>query len=174
MLRSPLVGAASAAEFVGAGLASALTAGLGAGFTASGAPEAAESPGGVAVGGAAIGAAGCGFGAEAASPLIAVCRVGRFVAYQKTTSAIAIRTMAAMATPGRLRRRKSPSSCLSAARGMVAAGVAVRAVTGAAAGAAEERAGTGAFAAGAAASGLVTAGALHTRRHPAKEPMLPA
>src|ERR1700753_2695403 len=126
MLRSPLVGAASAGAVVGGRFASARPAGLGAVFTASGAPEAAESPGEVAVGGAAVGAAGCGFGAEAASPLIARCRVGRFVAYQKTTSAIAIRTMAAMATPGRLRRRGSASSCLSAVRGVGGAGVAAR------------------------------------------------
>ena len=112
-----------------------------------------------------------GFAVEAASPLIGACLAGRFEAYQKTTSAIAMRTMAAMATPGRLRGRETDFVLLErCARGGGDAGAAVRGVAarGTAAGVRrrpmEERP----------RLRRCTAGPLSTRRIAASEALLPA
>src|ERR1700761_1475490 len=93
--------------FAGEGPVAVLVLAAGEGFTVSGAPiVAAASPAGVAAGGT----AGGWFAGEAASPLIERWGVGRFEIYQKIAREIAMSTMAAMATPGRLRDRGSISS----------------------------------------------------------------
>ena len=104
--------------------------------------------------------------------MIGVWPAGRFVAYQKTTRAIAIRTTAAMATLGRLRGLASVSSLLRGELGTAVFGAALRCaerpVTGAAA------ALTGAAGEGLVAPAFVTVGALSTRRIAASEALLPA